>query len=96
MADEILQKDLDHTVERYNPILDQKKNVNKDAEGLDCVHEMNTINHYVGMFPISTGAPVEKPLAKVLLRLLRRHAAGIHHPARAASACWCWRRASPP
>jgi hypothetical protein len=38
--------------------------VNKGAEGLDCVHEMNTINHYVGMFPISTGAPVEKPLAK--------------------------------
>ena len=64
MADEILQKDLDHTVERYNPVLDQKKNVNKDAEGLDCVHEMNTINHYVGMFPISTGAPVEKPMAK--------------------------------
>ena len=25
---------------------------------------MNTINHYVGMFPIATGAPVEKPLAK--------------------------------
>ena len=64
MADEVLQKDLDHSVERYNPILDAKKNVNKDAEGLDCVHEMNTINHYVGMFPISTGAPVEKPLAK--------------------------------
>jgi hypothetical protein len=33
-------------------------------QGLDCVHEMNTINHYVGMFPIATGAPVEKPLAK--------------------------------
>ncbi len=64
MSGEILQKDLDETVERYNPILDAKKNVNKDAEGLDCVHEMNTINHYVGMFPISTGAPVEKPLAK--------------------------------
>ena len=64
MADEVLQKDLDHSVERYNPILDAKKNVNKDAEGLDCVHEMNTINHYVGMFTISTGAPVEKPLAK--------------------------------
>jgi hypothetical protein len=64
MADEILQKDLDHTVERYNPVLDKQKNVNKDAEGLDCVHEMNTINHYVGMFPISTGAPVEKPMAK--------------------------------
>lgn len=64
-AEEVLEKDLDHSVERYNPILDaQKKDVNKGAEGLDCVHEMNTINHYVGMFPIATGAPVEKPLAK--------------------------------
>ncbi|MCL2525039.1 MAG: hypothetical protein FWF20_09240 [Betaproteobacteria bacterium] len=64
MADEIIQKDLGHDDERYNPILDANKNVNKGAEGLDCVHEMNTINHYVGMFPIATGAPVEKPLAK--------------------------------
>jgi small-conductance mechanosensitive channel len=64
MANEILEKDIDHTTERYNPILDGKKDVNKGAQGLDCVHEMNTINHYVGMFPIATGAPVEKPLAK--------------------------------
>jgi hypothetical protein len=64
MAEEIIQKDLAHDDERYNPILDKKKNVDKGAEGLDCVHEMNTINHYVGMFPIATGAPVEKPLAK--------------------------------
>jgi hypothetical protein len=64
MAGEIIQKDLSHEDERYNPILDEKKNVDKGAEGLDCVHEMNTINHYVGMFPIATGAPVEKPLAK--------------------------------
>ena len=63
-ANEILEKDLDHSTERYNPILDKNKNINKDAQGLDCVHEMNTINHYVGMFPIATGAPVEKPLAK--------------------------------
>ncbi|MBW7900807.1 MAG: hypothetical protein H3C26_04985 [Rhodocyclaceae bacterium] len=63
-AAEILEKDIDHTVERYNPITDSGKNVNKGAQGLDCVHEMNTINHYVGMFPIATGAPVEKPLAK--------------------------------
>ena len=63
-ANEILEKDLDHSTERYNPILDAKKDVNKGAQGLDCVHEMNTINHYVGMFPIATGAPVEKPLAK--------------------------------
>jgi hypothetical protein len=32
--------------------------------GLDCMHEMNTINHYVGMYPVETGAPVERPLAK--------------------------------
>jgi hypothetical protein len=64
MANEIIQKDLAHDDERYNPITDAKKDVDKDAEGLDCVHEMNTINHYVGMFPIATGAPVEKPLAK--------------------------------
>lgn len=64
MADEIIQKDLSHDDERYNPILDKGKNIDKGAQGLDCVHEMNTINHYVGMFPIATGAPVEKPLAK--------------------------------
>ena len=64
-AQEVLAKDLDHSVERWNPVLDPKKQkLDTKAEGLDCVHEMNTINHYVGMFPIATGAPVEKPLAK--------------------------------
>ncbi len=63
-AAEIIEKDLGHEDERFNPILDKQKDFNKGAEGLDCVHEMNTINHYVGMFPIATGAPVEKPLAK--------------------------------
>ena len=64
MAGEIIQSDIQGNEERYNPILDAKKDVDKGAQGLDCVHEMNTINHYVGMFPIATGAPVEKPLAK--------------------------------
>ncbi len=64
MGRETMQGDLGKDTERYNPITDAKKDVNKGAAGLDCVHEMNTINHYVGMFPISTGAPVEKPLAK--------------------------------
>ena len=36
----------------------------KAEVGLNCVHEMNTINHYVGMYPIDTGAPVEVPLSK--------------------------------
>ncbi len=26
---------------------------------LDCTHEMDTINHYVGMYPIASGGPVE-------------------------------------
>ncbi|MBP7522319.1 MAG: hypothetical protein KA896_17975 [Leptothrix sp. (in: Bacteria)] len=64
LANETIQDDIDKDTERYNPVLDAKKDLNKNAKGLDCVHEMNTINHYVGMFPISTGAPVEKPLAK--------------------------------
>ncbi|MFO1220628.1 MAG: hypothetical protein U1E89_19860 [Burkholderiaceae bacterium] len=64
MGQETMQGDLGKDTERYNPITDKNKDVNKGAAGLDCVHEMNTINHYVGMFPIATGAPVEKPLAK--------------------------------
>ncbi len=64
MGQETMQGDMSGDSERYNPILDAKKDVNKDAVGLDCVHEMNTINHYVGMFPIATGAPVERPMAK--------------------------------
>lgn len=31
----------------------------QSEEALDCVHEMDTINHYVGMYPIASGAPVE-------------------------------------
>lgn len=64
MAEEVIQGDIGGKEERFNPILDSQKNVDEGAQGLDCVHEMNTINHYVGMFPIATGAPVEKPLAK--------------------------------
>jgi hypothetical protein len=66
---EILQQDISGSEERYNPILDANKDVNKGAQGLDCVHEMNTINHYVGMFPIGTGAPVERPMAKFIVAL---------------------------
>jgi hypothetical protein len=61
---ETLQQDLAGDVERYNPVLNAQQDVNKGAQGLDCLHEMNTINHYVGMFPISTGAPVERHLAR--------------------------------
>ncbi len=69
LANETLQEDMGEGTGRYNPILDRNQDVNKHAKGLDCVHEMNTINHYVGMFPISTGAPVEKPLSKFFFGL---------------------------
>jgi hypothetical protein len=31
----------------------------EDAEALDCTHEMDTINHYVGMYPIAAGGALE-------------------------------------
>ena len=37
-----------------------------DEEGLDCVHEMNTINHYIGMEPIEYGAQIEFAIAPYL------------------------------
>lgn len=39
-------------------------------EALDCVHEMDTINHFVGMFPIASGGPVEKAFSPFLVGLL--------------------------
>ena len=66
LQNEVLQQDLSESTPRYNPILDKDKDVNKGAQGLDCVHEMNTINHYVGMYPIATGSPVELRLSKFI------------------------------
>jgi hypothetical protein len=37
---------------------------------LDCVHEMDTINHYVGMYPIAAGGPVERGLGQFLMAFL--------------------------
>ena len=39
-------------------------------EALDCVHEMDTINHYVGMYPIASGGPVELFFSIFLLALV--------------------------
>lgn len=41
-----------------------------EEEALDCVHEMDTINHYVGMYPIAAGGPVEKAYSQFLVVLL--------------------------
>ncbi|NMD06786.1 MAG: hypothetical protein GYA66_02275 [Phyllobacteriaceae bacterium] len=42
----------------------------EEKEALDCVHEMDTINHYVGMYPIASGGPVEKAFSPFLFALL--------------------------
>ena len=42
--------------------------VEKDV--LDCVHEMDTINHFVGMYPIASGGPVEKLLSPFLFSFI--------------------------
>ncbi len=81
MAAETMQADMGPDSGRYNPILDAKKDINKDATGLDCVHEMNTINHYVGMFPIATGAPVERPMAKYFFGMFAVMLLGFITPA---------------
>ena len=47
----------------------EKTEVN-DEIALDCVHEMDTINHYVGMYPIAAGGVVEKAYAPFLLSML--------------------------
>jgi len=41
-----------------------------EEEALDCVHEMDTINHYVGMYPIAAGGPIERGLSQFLFVLL--------------------------
>ncbi|MDH5571416.1 MAG: hypothetical protein OEY89_06600 [Gammaproteobacteria bacterium] len=41
-----------------------------EDEALDCVHEMDTINHYVGMYPIAAGGPVERAYSQFLVTFL--------------------------
>ncbi len=42
----------------------------KQVESLDCVYEMDTINHYVGMYPIAAGGPIEIFLSIFLLTIV--------------------------
>ncbi len=42
----------------------------QEDEALDCVHEMDTINHYVGMYPIAAGGPIERGFSQFLMSLL--------------------------
>jgi len=47
----------------------QKDEIEED-EALDCVHEMDTINHYVGMYPIAAGGVIERAFSPFLVALL--------------------------
>ena len=46
-----------------------KKEIEED-KALDCVHEMDAINHFVGMFPIASGGVVERMFGPFLFGLL--------------------------
>jgi hypothetical protein len=41
-----------------------------EDEALNCKHEMDAINHYVGMYPIAAGAPVERAMSPFIFVLL--------------------------
>ena len=58
----------------------------REDEALDCVHEMDTINHYVGMYPIAAGGVLEKTFSPFLHRHARGHAARLRRqPTRPAA-----------
>lgn len=59
-----------HTNGVFNGCELQNKAEIQEEEALDCVHEMDTINHYVGMYPIAAGAPVERAYGQFLITFL--------------------------
>lgn len=54
----------------------------QEEVALDCVHEMDTINHYVGMYPIAAGAPIERAFSPFLVSLLGVMIVGFAIPKR--------------
>ena len=54
----------------FNGCQMQNKAEIQEDEALDCVHEMDTINHYVGMYPIAAGGPVERGFGQFLVAFM--------------------------
>ncbi|MCU7906625.1 MAG: hypothetical protein KZQ76_12435 [Candidatus Thiodiazotropha sp. (ex Epidulcina cf. delphinae)] len=54
----------------FNGCKKQEKAEIVEEEALDCVHEMDTINHYVGMYPIAAGGPVERGFGQFLMAFM--------------------------
>ena len=53
----------------------------RETEALDCVHEMDTINHYVGMYPIAAGGVIERAFSPFLITMLGIMLVGFMIPA---------------
>lgn len=51
----------------FNGCTLQTKREIVEEKALDCVHEMDAINHFVGMFPIASGGVVEKFFSPFLM-----------------------------
>lgn len=54
----------------------QKDEITEDI-AIDCVHEMDTINHYVGMYPIAAGGVIERAFSPFLVSMLAVMLAGF-------------------
>jgi len=52
-----------------------------EEEALDCVHEMDTINHYVGMYPLAAGGVIERAFSPFLISMLGVMLVGFMLPA---------------
>jgi len=53
-----------HMTGVFNGCRKVEKDELQEVEALDCVHEMDTINHYVGMYPIAAGGPIERAISQ--------------------------------
>lgn len=54
----------------HNGCTEQESEEIEIGEGIDCVEEMDTINHYVGMAPTSAGGPIERGLSHFSFSIL--------------------------
>jgi len=72
-----------------------------EEEALNCKHEMDAINHYVGMYPIAAGGPVERSYSPFLFSLLglmlvtfmipgKKARVGVFAAGSIAIAVWMW------
>ena len=67
-----------HMTGVFNGCRKVEKEEIQEVEALDCVHEMDTINHYVGMYPIAAGGPIERAFSQFLMPFLGVHVARLH------------------